>query len=334
MKALYAFFVVLALLGLAYLGVMADWQYLFGVVIPYVAISVFILGFVWRLLKWAKSPVPFKITTTCGQQKSLKWIKRDPFEAPHSTLEVIGRMILEIFAFRSLFRNTEMSLKQFPEGPRLVYGSTKWLWLGAIVFHYSFFVIVMRHLRFFVEPVPQCITFMQSMDGLMDIGVPVLYMSSIGLLVGVTYLLIRRLFIPQVNYISLVADYFPLILILGIGTTGFLLRHSGARVDITKVKELMISIVSFNPTLPEGIGALFFLHLFLVSILLIYFPMSKLMHLGGVFLSPTRNMANNNRAVRHVNPWNSPVKKHTYEEYEDEFRVLMKDAGLPLDKEE
>jgi hypothetical protein len=57
------------------------------------------------------------------------------------------------------------------------------------------------------------------------------------------------------------------------------------------------------------------------------------MHLGGVFLSPTRNLANNNRAVRHINPWNPDIKFHTYAEYEDEFRENMKKVGLPVDKE-
>jgi hypothetical protein len=55
--------------------------------------------------------------------------------------------------------------------------------------------------------------------------------------------------------------------------------------------------------------------------------------MGGVFFSPTRNLANTNRMKRHINPWNPKVKIHTYEEYEDEFRDLMKSVGLPLDKE-
>ena len=82
-----------------------------------------------------------------------------------------------------------------------------------------------------------------------------------------------------------------------------------------------------------AIGGIFYVHLFFVSILLAYFPFSKLMHMGGVFLSPTRNLANDNRARRHINPWNHPVKVHTYEEYEDEFRDKIKEVGLPVDKE-
>ncbi|CAD7782481.1 MAG: hypothetical protein KIIPBIDF_01663 [Candidatus Methanoperedenaceae archaeon GB50] len=78
----------------------------------------------------------------------------------------------------------------------------------------------------------------------------------------------------------------------------------------------------------------FYVHIFLVSVLFAYFPFSKLTHMAGVFLSPTRNLANNNRAVRHINPWNPPVVIHTYEEWEEEFKDKIKAAGIPLDKEE
>jgi hypothetical protein len=67
-------------------------------------------------------------------------------------------------------------------------------------------------------------------------------------------------------------------------------------------------------------------------VLLAYFPFSKLMHFGGIFLSPTRNLTTNSRAVRHINPWNYPVQIHSYEEYEEEFREKMVDVGLPVDK--
>jgi nitrate reductase gamma subunit len=95
-----------------------------------------------------------------------------------------------------------------------------------------------------------------------------------------------------------------------------------------------MGLVTFNPVIPEGIGVIFYVHLFLVSVLLIYFPLSKLMHMGGVFLSPTRNLRADSRRVRHVNPWKfENVHYHTYDEYEDEFREKMIEAGLPVDKE-
>jgi nitrate reductase gamma subunit len=164
------------------------------------------------------------------------------------------------------------------------------------------------------------------------VGVPLLYITDVVFLIAVTFLFFRRVLIPHVRYISLAADYFPLFLIFGIGVTGVLMRYF-FKVDVVGVKELTMGLVTFNPVVPEGIGVIFYIHLFLVSTLLIYFPFSKLMHMAGVFLSPTRNLANNNRESRHINPWDYPVKVHTYDHYEDDFREKMKAAGLPVEKE-
>jgi len=106
------------------------------------------------------------------------------------------------------------------------------------------------------------------------------------------------------------------------------------KVDIVGIKELTMGLVTFSPVIPDGVGGLFYAHLFMVCVLFAYFPISKLMHMGGIFLSPTRNMANNTRAQRHVNPWNYAVDTHTYEQYEDHFREKMIEAGLPVDKKE
>ena len=45
-----------------------------------------------------------------------------------------------------------------------------------------------------------------------------------------------------------------------------------------------------------------------------------------------QHLTTDTRAKRHINPWNYPVPVHTYEEYEDEFRDKMVEAGLPVDK--
>jgi nitrate reductase gamma subunit len=323
-------FAVIGLVLLAVLGVgTAGLNTLFGVVIPYVAGAIFVIGIVWRVVGWGRIPVPFRIPTTCGQGKSLPWIKADNLEAPYNVWGLIGRMALEVLLFRSLFRNTKSELAS---GPKVYYGSAKWLWLAGILFHYTFLTIVIRHMRFFMEPVPYPVELLSSVDGFFQILIPTLFLSDLAFLAAVTYLFLRRITIPQIRYISLANDYFPLFLILGIGITGVLMR-SIWKVDLLSVKELAMGLVTFHPTVPQGIGAIFYAHLFLVSVLLAYFPFSKLMHAPGVFMSPTRNMLSNNRAERYVNPWNYPVKVHTYAEYEDEFREKMKEAGIPVDKE-
>ncbi len=330
MGALFSFFAVLVLVAIALVGVgAAGLHSLFGVVIPYLALVIFICGVVYRVVKWARAPVPFRITTTCGPQKSHPWLKSSNLESPSNTAGVIGRMALEVLLFRSLFRNTRLELR---DGPRLAYEWEKWLWLAGLTFHWSFLIIFVRHLRFFVEPVPYLVTMLEGLDGFFQVGVPALFITDVAILLAVTYLFIRRVAIPEIRYISLAADYFPLFLIMGLAVSGVLMRYF-IRVDVVGVKELAMGLASFHPAVPDGIGAIFYVHLFLVSVLFAYFPFSKLMHMGGVFLSPTRNLANTNRMRRHVNPWDYPVKVHTYEEYEDEFREKMKAAGLPLEKE-
>ena len=299
-----------------------------ALILPYAAFVVFVVGFIHRIVTWAKAPVPFRITTTCGQQTSLPWIKSNPLESPSNLWGVFGRMLMEVFLFRSLFRNTEMKMA---EG-RPVYGSAKWLWFFGLLFHGSLLIIVVRHLRFFVEPITPWIKGLSAVDGFFEIGTPTLYLSDATLLAGLTFLFLRRAFIPRLRYISLVTDWFALLLILGIATTGLVMRHFFA-ADLLQVKSMALGWVTFSPIIPKGVGTLFYMHLCFVFTLLAWFPFGKLMHMGGIFLSPTRNLANDNRMNRHLNPWNAPVKVHTYEEYEDEFREKMKLAGLPLEKE-
>jgi nitrate reductase gamma subunit len=330
MKIVLPLVAVIVLVVLAFAGVgIAGMQFLFGVVIPYAAIAVFILGFIYRVITWSRSPVPFSIPTTAGQMKSFPWIKQNKLDNPSSTLGVIGRMALEVLLFRSLFRNTKTELR---DGPTITYGSEKFLWIAGLAFHWSFLIIFIRHFRFFMQDVPVVIQMIEGLDSFLQIGAPLLYLTDVVLLGAVTFLVFRRLAMPLIKYISLPADYFPLFLILGIAITGILMRYF-TKVHIVGVKGLVLGLLSFQPVIPDGIGVIFYIHLFLVSTLLAYFPMSKLMHMGGVFLSPTRNMANNSREVRHVNPWNYPVHVHTYAEYEEEFREKMKKAGLPVEKE-
>lgn len=330
MYILYSLVAVITLGLVGYLGgSVTGLRMVFGVIVPYAAIAVFLMGIAYRVVCWARSPVPFRITTSCGQQRSLPWIKAAWLENPSTTLGVIARMALEVLLFRSLFRNTKAELR---EGPRLVFDENKFLWLGALAFHWSFLFIFLRHLRFFIEPIPAVALLIQNLDGFFQVGTPALFVTDILILAALTYLLIRRLIDPQIRYISLFTDYFALFLLLGLAGSGVFMRYF-VRSSIVEIKELAMGLVTFSPVVPAGVNAFFFVHLFLLSTLLAYFPFSKLMHMGGIFLSPTRNLVNNNREKRHVNPWNYPVKVHTYQEWEDEFRDKIRAAGLPLEKE-
>ncbi|WPD22814.1 MAG: sulfate reduction electron transfer complex DsrMKJOP subunit DsrM [Candidatus Electrothrix aestuarii] len=334
MKYLFPLVAVIVLARIAWVGsTIPGMQNVFGIDVPYAALILFICGFCWRVIYWAKSPVPFKIPTTCGQGYSLSWIKRDKLEAPVNTTEVVGRMFMEIVFFRSLWRNTKANIQP---GPVLTYKSTRWLWFFGILFHYSMLIIVLRHLRLFVEPVPFLIDALGALDGLTFNPTPELsvYITDVLILCGLVALLLRRFLLRPVRYISLANDYFPLFLLIGIAISGISMRYflrSG--VDIIAIKKLAVGLATFNPEITTNIAPIFYTHLFLVSCLLAYFPFSKLMHMGGVFMSPTRDMANNSRMKRHINPWNPDIKPHSYASYEDEFREDMVEQGLPVEKE-
>ncbi len=328
MKMMYSLGAVLALVLIAAIGSGAGLQYVFGVLLPYAAFTVFLAGFAYKIYNWAKSPVPFRIPTTAGQQKTLPWIEQNKFDNPFTEKQTIVRMLLEVLTFRTLFRNTKMSIRD----GKVLYGSDKWLWLAAMAFHYSFLIIVFRHLRFFLASVPGCVELVDSIDSMFQVLAPAIYLTDLLILAGLGYLLVRRLIFPIFRYISLEADYFPLVLIISIVLSGMWMRYLG-KTDLIGVKQIAMGLVTLSPVVPATVGAVFYIHLTLVCALLVYFPFSKLMHMGGVFMSPTRNLPNNSRAVRHVNPWNPKVKFHTYADWEDEFREKMREADMPLEKE-
>ena len=206
MNIWYSLLITLVLFGLGLLGV--ESPLVFGVIIPYIALAVFVFGIIYRVVKWARSPVPFRWPTTAGQQKSLSWIKANNLESPYNIWGVLGRMFLEIVFFRSLFRNTKVELR---DGPNITYASNKYLWVGAMLFHWSFLVILLRHFRFFTEPVWSMVYWLQSIDGLFEFNVPTLYLTDIFIIGALLYLLGRRIVNSQVRYISLLTDYFALV---------------------------------------------------------------------------------------------------------------------------
>ena len=330
MNALYSLLVVLALVLAGFAGGrIVEGREILTLVVPYAAFAIFLTGFCVRVLRWAWVPVPFHIPTTCGQQKSLPWIRTAKVENPSTRCGVFARMATEILLFRSLFRNNRARV----DGKRLILGENKYLWLGALAFHWALLLILLRHLRLFIQPVPAWVDGLSQIDSFFQIGAPQLYLSDVIVLAALGYLLFRRFHDPVVRYISLFTDFFALFLLLAIAISGVLMRYF-VRVDVISVKQFATSLAAFRPVDLSALSPLFLTHLLLVCVLATYLPFSKLMHMGGVFLSPTRNLVNDSRRTRHINPWNYPVKKHTYAEWEEEFHEKLVAAGIPIEVED
>jgi nitrate reductase gamma subunit len=298
----------------------------------YGAAAVCIGGMTWRVWIWAGTPEPFRIPTTSGQQPSVAGIAASRVESPSTRIGVVGRMALEGLLFRSLFRNTAFvpPLQGSPVHASPIFRERKALWLGAMALHWSLLVIIVRHLRLFVEPVPVLVSALTTVDGFFDIGLPRWYATDAIVVGALTYLLARRLRDPLLRYVTLPADYLALGLLSAIAGTGLVLRYV-VRTDIVAARHWTLSLAAGQPApLPDAV-AWVALHVASVACLLAVLPFSKMVHGVGVWLSPTRTQANDSRRRRHVNPWNAPVPVHGYAAWRDEFREKLTIAGLPVD---
>jgi nitrate reductase gamma subunit len=301
-----------------------------AVLLPAAAAPVaFLIAFVWRISRWLRTPVPFRVPLTAGQQHGLASLAHARTGNPRSAFDVMLRVLVDVFLFRPLLRATPTAPLA---SPGLGHGAYRWLWLFAVAFHASLAVVILRHLRLFLEPVPRFIAVLERWDVATPMPLPALHLTSLLLPGALLMLLARRLLLPRVRYISLASDYFPLLLLMAIALTGLLMRHV-TRTDVTAVKALTTGLAAGMLVLPARPDLLLVVHLWLVGALLVYFPLSKLMHLPGAVMSPTLTMANTNRTRRYVNVLNPEVATLHYADYEATFRERMLEAGLPVEGE-
>jgi nitrate reductase gamma subunit len=287
-----------------------------------------LVAFVARVVRWMRAPVAFRIPLTVGQQRGLASIPQSPIGSPRSLVQVGLRVLLDVLLFRPLFRATPTAPTL---GRGLSHGMARSLWLAAALFHGSLAIILLRHLRFFLDPVPGLVAALERFDVATEMVLPKLHVTSLALLLALLVLLGRRLVLVRVRYISLAADYFPLLLLLAIATTGLVMRHV-TRTDVFAIKQLTAGLANGILVLPAPVDAWLLVHVFLVGALLAYFPLSKLMHFPGALMSPTLTMGNLNRERRHINPRNPQVEVMHYADYEAAFRERMIEAGLPVEE--
>jgi nitrate reductase gamma subunit len=224
----------------------------------YTATVILVAGLVAKIRQYARTPAPLKIPTT---------------PAPTTRGGVVARLFREVVFFESLFKGS------------------KWSWLFGWLFHFGLFIVLVRHLRYFTEPIWFVAALVQ------DIGV---YMGFV-MLLGLLGLLARRSLVDRLRYISAPSDYLMLVLLIAIGGSGLLMKYV-ARTDIVGVKAFFLGLMRFDWQ-PLPADAVLLIHLALVAALMIIFPFSKLLHAPGLFFSPTRNQADDPRERRHIAPW-------------------------------
>lgn len=229
----------------------------------YAATAILVIGVVRKIVQYAKTPAPLKIPT---------------MPAPVTQGGVVVRMASEIVLFNSLFK------------------SNKWIWIFGWMFHLSLLLAFFRHMRYVISPD----SFLMPIIGFEMVQAFGKY-AGFAMLIGLAGLFARRIVVDRVRYISSPSDYLMLILILGIAATGMMMSFV-VHTDIVLLKEFMLGLLTFNIQ-PLPSDTVLLVHLALVIVLMIIFPVSKLLHAPGVFFSPTRNQVDNSREKRHLAPW-------------------------------
>jgi nitrate reductase gamma subunit len=232
-------------------------------VLFYIAAFILVVGVLRKIYIFARTPAPLKIPTT---------------PAPTTRTGVAMRMVREVTVFESLFK------------------SNKWIWLFGWIFHFCLLLVLLRHLRYFTEPVWTWVALIQ----------PFGIYAGFGMAIGLLGLWGRRILVDRVRYISSPSDHLMLLLLLGIALSGLTMKYL-AHTDIISLKEFILGLMYFDwQPLPADPPLL--VHLALVATLMIVFPVSKLLHAPGVFFSPTRNQVDDPREHRHVGGWTARLK--------------------------
>jgi nitrate reductase gamma subunit len=221
-------------------------------------------GLLYRMIRYVRTPVPLVIPTT---------------PAPTTRMGVAVRMTREIVLFQSLFKGS------------------KWTWLFGWLFHFGMLIALVRHLRYFTEPVWWWVSMLQWAG---------IY-AGIVMALGLAGLWARRLLVDRVRYISAPSDHLMLALLLAIAGSGLVMKY-WVHADIVALKAFTLGLITFDWQ-PLPADPVLLVHLTLVILLMVVFPFSKLLHAPGVFFSPTLNMKDTPRERRHVTEWAEDIKR-------------------------
>jgi nitrate reductase gamma subunit len=234
----------------------------------YAAIIVLVGGIIYKVRQYMSVPAPLKIAVT---------------PAPLTRSGVAWRLTTEIVFFNSLFR------------------STKWTWIFGWIFHVSLLLAFFRHLRYVISPD----SFLWPIVSLQVVQTFGKY-AGFAMVFGLLGLLARRIFVDRVRYISSPSDYLMLLLIIAIAGSGLMMNYV-AHTDIVQLKAFILGLFYFDwQNLPND--TILLVHLTLVLLLSFIFPMSKLLHMPGLFFAPTRYQVDNPREQRHLSDWGAAIE--------------------------
>lgn len=224
-------------------------------ILPYLSVAIFVIGLLYRLGRWANGRIVHNITLT---------------PAPTTQAGAMLDIAKEVALFRSLYK------------------ADKPTWAGGWIMHVALFFILGGHVMgigllglqfYYIGLTSEHMS--EYLSNLLGTSFGII------LLLGLFYLLYRRMTINEVKLVSAPSDYLHLIMLIAIVTVGNLMRFvPDWGIHYEPVRAYVANLLTLTPVTAdmEVMHKPFFvIHLLLVQILMIYFPFSKLLHVPGMF---------------------------------------------------
>ena len=225
---------------------MTNAELLVGAVLPYVATTTLIVGVAYRLSNWSKAPQPGKLTL----YPTKGW-------------------------------DTSAAVKEALFFPNL-YKGDRFLWVLAWSFHAALAFAFVGHLRVVTGVID---------SALLALGLNVANIGTLSavaggaagivLIVAASALFLRRLVLQRAREISSGPDFLALLLLVAVIVSGDAMRFGSTPIELAETRAWALSLIRLSPVVPANSAVL--LHAFCAELLILYLPLSKLMHFGGLF---------------------------------------------------
>jgi len=224
-----------------------------GVLLPYVAVTVFVAGMIHRIHAWKKLPSP-AVTL---------------FPAPRTERKNVANAVGEALLFRSLFRGDLV------------------LWVMAWTFHAVLALILIGHLRVFTDA-----DALLARAGMSEQAIQAMSSGAGGaagalILAALASLVLRRVTVARVRDVTGVSDYLILLLLGAIIVTGNMMRFRAEHFDLSQTRSYFTALATFGNAAQAKVlsNSVFVVHMSLAFVLMMVVPFSKILHFGGIFFT-------------------------------------------------
>ena len=230
-----------------------DWfSYLVAGIMVYAAITIFILGMVYRVYQWLGAP---KARLRTGV-----------FPKPDKGAARWGQVAVDSLTFPQALK------------------ADRTVWTFTILFHFGLLGAFVGHLRLFHEFTP--LLNLLGAEGMNEFALWSGGVMGILLIVALSYYLLRRLTFPY-KEISVPEDFILLFLLILVVVMGDHMRFIG-KIHAADYRIYFQSLLAFNPAFPKVLADsstkwALVSHVLFANLLFIYFPFSKLVHVIATF---------------------------------------------------